>query len=734
MNSLKIKNIKCLQKKDYFSNCDLSKVPTEGRLIAINKKYLAFSSNNPGEIVIADSSKPGYINENKPNIKGIKENILDLEFSPFNNNILSSSYDNNSILIWKIPDTDNDLQENLTKEMLTYNKHKGKVNFINFNPIVEDLIVSTDYKKEIHIWNILKGETIFKLNAEDIPTLVSWSPNGDLIGVPTKNKFVNIFEPRYNKIIYKQKITDSSLNYKFAWIDNNLFVTTNWLKDSYQELKLWDIRKLNQNEITSIQINTPRNGTNISTPFVNNKLNLIYITGKDDNSIKMYDYSEGILKQKYNFGTNKNYIYSVLFDRKILDKNKFEIDRFARYVNNNIYYISFISENKFDDNLLYPSTESSKNRLTYEEWISGKTIEYNTSEMDIFIELEKKFSKEVNKNEEIINSYNEIKNIYTQLETKLKEFDNKLNENNIKEIEQMKECKNKYKEISKKYFEEKNRVKNLEEKIKEIKQKDLKEDNKNKNKYIDSKNKKKEKEENIKKTIKNKNSKGKLNVINENENNKIKELNNIINQYKNKINEQLKIINNNTKIISKYEKENNELKNKLNENNNIIIAQNEIKNNELESQNKIINEEMVKELKEKYENLLYLELKKIKNKLTEEIKQQIEERIIKNEKIFNNNEKNKDKRFTEIIENIKMKYNINKKEEKSNFDKDKYIHNGIKCKKCFQEPIIGYRYKCSICNNFNLCEKCENENLISEEHSHYFIKILKEIKNNDVII
>ena len=201
MNSLKIKNIKGLQRKEYFSNCNLRRVSTEGRLIAVNMKYLAFSFKKAGEIIIVNSSKPGFIKDIQPHIKGIKENILDLEFSPSNNNILSSSYANHSILLWKIPEKG--LEKNLTKEFLSYNEHKGKVNFINFNPIEKDLIVSADYNKEIHVWNFEKGENIFKFNSGDIPTLVSWSPNGNLIGVTSKDKYLNIIESRNNKIIVK---------------------------------------------------------------------------------------------------------------------------------------------------------------------------------------------------------------------------------------------------------------------------------------------------------------------------------------------------------------------------------------------------------------------------------------------------------------------------------------------------------------------------------------------------
>ena len=174
--------------REHFSNCDLSTVSTEGRLMAVNDKFLAMYWKNNSEIVIVDSSKPLTIKDNLPRIKGLS-NILDLEFSPFNNNILASC-DNgnkgNSVLLWKIPE--NGLHENLTKEILNYNYHSKKVNFVNFNPVVSDLICSGALSGEIHVWNMIKGDKFMELKADDTPTLVTWSPNGVLIGVTTKKK------------------------------------------------------------------------------------------------------------------------------------------------------------------------------------------------------------------------------------------------------------------------------------------------------------------------------------------------------------------------------------------------------------------------------------------------------------------------------------------------------------------------------------------------------------------
>ena len=74
---------------------------------------------------------------------------------------------------------------------------------------------------------------------------------------------------------------------------------------------------------------------------------------------------------------------------------------------------------------------------------------------------------------------------------------------------------------------------------------------------------------------------------------------------------------------------------------------------------------------------------------------------------------------TKELESFYNKYKIKNKSYKE-------IHTGIKCQKCFMNPIIGIRYKCSQCNNYNLCEQCENENSESNEHPHVFLKYIKK--------
>ena len=53
----------------------------------------------------------------------------------------------------------------------------------------------------------------------------------------------------------------------------------------------------------------------------------------------------------------------------------------------------------------------------------------------------------------------------------------------------------------------------------------------------------------------------------------------------------------------------------------------------------------------------------------------------------------------------------------------KEIHYNIKCDGCQMKPLIGIRYKCEECQDFDYCESCYEKN--KESHGHTF-KIIKE--------
>jgi hypothetical protein len=110
-------------------------------------------------------------------------------------------------------------------------------------------------------------------------------------------------------------------------------------------------------------------------------------------------------------------------------------------------------------------------------------------------------------------------------------------------------------------------------------------------------------------------------------------------------------------------------------NKNFDNLQKSMKNSNMEEYNKYKNSEEIKE--KEFEN----NIKQIIESNADNIKNEIINSIIEASKIDNNPKQNK--------------------------AKNKVVHNGIKCNNCGMFPIIGIRYKCIECDNYNFCEKCE---------------------------
>ena len=173
------------------------------------------------------------------------------------------------------------------------------------------------------------------------------------------------------------------------------------------------------------------------------------------------------------------------------------------------------------------------------------------------------------------------------------------------------------------------------------------------------------------------------------------------------------------KELDKYKKEIEQSKSKIN---NLKMNKEEI-----ERIKKEIRNEYIQKLKEKYQKEITSQIKKIEEEMIRKINDKTKQLM----NIYKSKYDKKEKDLNEKIEEISSK--INKSQLENNNKSISFfdtIHKGIMCKKCFLNPIIGYRYKCSVCDDFDLCSKCELENSITRDHPHDFIKIRNNKNQN----
>lgn len=81
----------------------------------------------------------------------------------------------------------------------------------------------------------------------------------------------------------------------------------------------------------------------------------------------------------------------------------------------------------------------------------------------------------------------------------------------------------------------------------------------------------------------------------------------------------------------------------------------------------------------------------------------------------------KDPRLNSIVDIIRheMESYLPKLLQAIKSSKSDVVHQNVTCDNCGVSPILGHRYKCSVCQNFDFCGECE----INTPHDHPFIKI-----------
>lgn len=85
---------------------------------------------------------------------------------------------------------------------------------------------------------------------------------------------------------------------------------------------------------------------------------------------------------------------------------------------------------------------------------------------------------------------------------------------------------------------------------------------------------------------------------------------------------------------------------------------------------------------------------------------------------------------SDITQEIKEKSKMSNSQNKSSqLSSNLVIHNRVNCDGCGQKGIVGIRYKCAVCPDFDFCSKCE----ATIEHDHPFLKI-KTLKQTPIKI
>jgi len=121
---------------------------------------MCWDSAGGGSVGILDARKPGKLEPTKvPLLTGHKGAVLDLDFNPFNDDILATSSEDLSIKIWNIK---GGFEGHKSDAAQTLTGHGKKVGCIRWHPTADNVIASAGADLLVKVWDVETGVGKYK--------------------------------------------------------------------------------------------------------------------------------------------------------------------------------------------------------------------------------------------------------------------------------------------------------------------------------------------------------------------------------------------------------------------------------------------------------------------------------------------------------------------------------------------------------------------------------------------
>lgn len=378
-----------------YTGLKLSNTAPDSTLVKSNGKYLSciWVSRGGGAFAILpiDNEKnPKELNIKVPDIfplfRGHKDQVLDVDFDPFDQQRCVSCSNDSDIYVWDIPENFNiygklDDVSDFQEPCKILSDHSKKVLQVLYHPIAKDILASTSMDKTVKIWNVATGEAIYSIEHPDWVTSISFNYNGKYLATCCKDKTLRIysFENEGEPQLYKTFPSfPSPKNAKCCFLGMDEVVACGF-NGPQRQFAMWNV---DSQEDGSKPISSFLNvdvSPSVMLPFADKSLNILLLAGKGDSTIKLYEkLDKGVIHELTDFTSNEPQKGFCLAPRlpSNTDVRKNELFRGYRTLNDKgIEEISFkcpLKTDKFQDEI-YPDGQSSESTVTAEEWLSHKS-------------------------------------------------------------------------------------------------------------------------------------------------------------------------------------------------------------------------------------------------------------------------------------------------------------------------------------------------------------------------
>ncbi|CBX97194.1 Coronin-like protein crn1 [Plenodomus lingam] len=368
------------KKEQCYDNLRISKNAWDTNLIKANPEYVSvnWEASGGGAFAVIPINERGRAPDQLPLFRGHTAAVLDTDWSPFNDSLISSASDDGKVFIWKVPENftlHTDAEEPAdVAPVARLSGHMRKVGHVLFNSAAENVLASASGDYTVKLWDVEAGVAKLTLKHNDIVQSLSWSPDGALLVTTSRDKKLRVWDVRQEKPAQEVPGHPGAKNSRAVWMgETDRIATTGFSRMSDRQLGLWDPRNPAE-PIGGFQILDSISG--VCMPFWDDGTSCLYLAGKGDGNIRYYEYENDKFEylSEYKSGDPQRGI--AFLPKRGINLHENEVLRCFKTVNDSyIEPVSFIVPRRSEmfQSDIYPPTTGSKPGVTAAEWFAGKT-------------------------------------------------------------------------------------------------------------------------------------------------------------------------------------------------------------------------------------------------------------------------------------------------------------------------------------------------------------------------
>ena len=232
------------KRDEWFTELCVGNLSGEGNHVKASCKYIAFNweSAGGGSLGIVPVGAPGKFARNAPQVHAHSSFVSDFDFSPFDDQLLATGSDDQTLKIWKLPD---EMTGNVSDAAATLSGHAKRIDVVQWHPCAADTVAAS-FADTVNVWNVnVVAAPAFTLSNGGAVWSMCWSGNGQYLATTSKDKKARVWDVRSGDKISEGDCHGGTKATRIVWLgDDERFMTTGYSSFREREYAMWDMRNL----------------------------------------------------------------------------------------------------------------------------------------------------------------------------------------------------------------------------------------------------------------------------------------------------------------------------------------------------------------------------------------------------------------------------------------------------------------------------------------------------------